>query len=76
MTDTVTWQKCDALAFQRAEDELVGWTAERSLDFDLVDLRQLRHLIEPAAADNADLCCFHSVSVEWLSQAVDVRIFN
>src|SRR5438876_1119170 len=44
----------DALAFERAEDKLIRRTSEGSLDFNLIDLGEFRHLIEAATANDAD----------------------
>src|SRR5437879_9873891 len=59
MTAAVTRQKGHALFGERANDKGIRGLAEGSLNLDLVDIRQLRHLIEPAAADDADFCPGH-----------------
>src|SRR5258708_3583432 len=60
MTTTMSRQKRNPLAFERAQNEFVRWTAERSLDLDLVDLCYLRNLIKAAAADDSDFRLGHS----------------
>ena len=42
----------------------VGWWSKRSVNFDFLDRRQLRHLVETAATDDADAnsCCTHESS--------------
>ena len=54
MTAAMTRQKGNALFGERANDKGIRGLAEGSLNLDLIDIRQLRHLIEPAAADDAD----------------------
>src|ERR1043165_6980831 len=61
---TVARQEGDALAFERAHDERVRGRAERRVNRDLFDLRQLRHLVEAAAADDSDLGCGHDYSFQ------------
>ena len=67
MSDAVPRKKRDPLAFERAENKLIGRTAEWSLNLDLVDLSQLRHLVKAAAADNSDFCCRHEYLCDCLA---------
>jgi hypothetical protein len=60
MSHSVTRQKSDALAFERAEDKLIRRPSEGSLDFNLIDLCEFRHLIEAAAANDAYLRSGHN----------------
>src|SRR5947209_19539971 len=62
MAAPMTRQKCHALALERADDESVGRLAKWSLNFNLIDLLQLRHLIEAAAADDSDFRRGHLIS--------------
>ncbi len=55
MSTSVSRQKCDALAFERSDDERVGRISERGSDFDFLNIGQLGHLIKPAAADDPHL---------------------
>src|SRR5207237_4271924 len=70
MSYSVTRQESNALAFQSTEDKLVRRTSERSLDFDLIDVREFRHLIEAAAANDAYLRCGHLESLFKIWRAV------
>src|SRR5215213_3248860 len=54
MTASVSRQKSNALAFESPNHKRVGGISERRFDANFFDSRQLRHLIEAAAADDAD----------------------
>src|SRR5690242_490933 len=54
MTDTMPRQKSNALAFESSHHKRIGRIAERRLDPDFFNVRQLRHLIQTAAADDAE----------------------
>src|SRR6266849_9490709 len=60
MPTTMSRQKGNPLTFERAQNEFVRRIAERSLDLDLVDLRQFRHLIKAAAANDSNFRLGHS----------------
>ena len=55
MADAVPRQERDPLAAQRADDVRAGRIAERRGDGPLFAVGQLRHVVEAAAADDADL---------------------
>src|SRR5437016_3621823 len=76
MPNSVARQKSHALAFESTKDKLIRRTSERSLDFDLIDLCEFRHLIEAAAANDAYFRCSHTSDVECLRQAIYVGVFN
>ena len=54
MAASVARKKSDAAAFERAHDECIRGIAEGSLDADFTRVGKTRHLIEAAAADDAD----------------------
>src|SRR5689334_25330060 len=54
MTDTMPRQKRDAFALESSNHKRIGRIAKRRLDPDFFNVRQLRHLIETAAADDAE----------------------
>src|SRR5689334_19556946 len=54
MTDTMPRQKRDAFALESSNHKRIGRIAERRLDPDFFNVRQLRHLIQTAAADDAE----------------------
>ncbi len=49
---TVAGQEGDALAFQGAEDDLVGWIAKGGGDVPLLDVGQGFHLIDAGSAND------------------------
>ena len=53
-------QKRNGHAVQFADDKRVGRFAKRSLDRYLSHILQLRHLIQPAAADDSNAYLFHT----------------
>src|SRR5579872_241819 len=53
---TVPGEECDFSAFERSADIGVGRGAERRAEFYFFDLGEAGHGIEPAAADDSDLC--------------------
>src|SRR5262245_30737514 len=55
-------QKCHALAFKFAHNEVVGRLAERCVDGDLLRVRQARHLIETAATNDTNRYSFQCPS--------------
>ena len=59
MATSMAREKCHPLILNRAHNEGVRRAAERSINVDLFNVRQFGHLIEPAAADYANLCCRH-----------------
>src|ERR1041384_1374590 len=64
MTASMSRQESNALTFETADDERVGWGSKRSVNFNFFDRRQLGHLVETAAADNPETnaCCTHESS--------------
>ncbi len=52
---SVPREKRDALPFERADDDRVGGIAEGSLHAHFARIGEARHVIEAAAADDADL---------------------
>src|SRR5215213_11778793 len=52
-------QKRDLHAFERPQDESIRWVAVWRLYFYFLNIFQLRHLVEAAAANDADLRCCH-----------------
>src|SRR5690242_3859509 len=54
MTNPVPRQKRDAFAFESSHHKRIGRIAERCLDPDFFNVRQLRHLIQTTAADDAE----------------------
>jgi hypothetical protein len=57
MTTAVARKKSNSLTFQRSDNERVRRRPERRVDTDLFDFRQLGHLIQTAAADDANANC-------------------
>jgi hypothetical protein len=53
MTASMPRQKSNTLTFESAYDEGVGWWSKRSVNFNFFDRRQLWHLVETAATNNA-----------------------
>ena len=64
----VARQKRDALAAQRADHVRPGRIAERRRDASLLAVGQLRHVVQAAAADDADRWIVHRVVVGLNSQ--------
>ena len=56
MAAAVAREKGDLAAFEFAENEGVGWLAEGRFDALFVHVGESGHGVEPAAADDADLC--------------------
>ena len=54
-------EKSDALAFERADNDGIGGIAEGSLDANFARVGEAVHVIQAAAADNADLYGFSFV---------------
>src|SRR5689334_25413580 len=54
MTDTMPRQKRDAFALESSNHKRIGRIAKRRLDPDFFNVRQLRHLVQTAAADDAE----------------------
>src|SRR5262249_50202589 len=54
-----------SLAAERAEDVRTGRVAERRRDRPLLAVRELRHVVQTAAADDANLSRRHSSRVSW-----------
>src|SRR6185295_17469785 len=55
MTDAVPGEKRDALPAESPDDKRARWLPERGGDGLLFAIGQLRHVVEAAAADDADL---------------------
>ena len=56
----MTRQKRDLHAIQFTHDKRIRRLAERRVDGDLPDIFEFRHLVEAAAADDADVYLFHN----------------
>jgi hypothetical protein len=61
MPAPVPGQERDAHALQCPDDKRIRRAAERRLDSYFFNVFQLRHLVQPAAADDTDLCCGHKL---------------
>src|SRR6185503_7072290 len=64
MSSSMPRKKRNSLIGERADKERVRRLAKRSRKGDLFDIGQTRHLIQPASADDSDLCSWHSLSFE------------
>jgi len=56
MSAPVAREEGNLLAFQGAENVCIGWSAKWSVLRDFVDISKAGHVVEPAAANNADFC--------------------
>ena len=58
-------------AFQFANDKRIRRLPKRRLDGNFPYILQLRHLVQPTAADNSDIYLFHLLMFEFPAQEVD-----
>ena len=54
MTASVSWQEINLAPAQRSANERVGWRPKRRIDLMFGDVLDFLHLIQPAAANDAD----------------------
>ena len=56
MSAAMTGEEGNLLPFQRTENINVGWRAKWRILRDLMNVGEAGHVVEPAAANDADFC--------------------